>query len=353
MLGENTNVKNWIVLTLQNVDANNDSYIDLFTLDADYSGTTQYLAQNVAWAQPKNPIWKLQVDGNSVQYAQDPATIADLVALFNADYQENGSGVFSFVDNLDGTFDLVAYSNDYVFTSITNPLLASTLFVASSSPATGGSSVVVTSDSSISMNDITQELLFQPYLLLAVNVYANTMAQTNNELQLRDYEMNGTLRKTFQNPAVVPSQAQFALENIELNYIPDPTNKLRYKVDAGETVKMIFKYYGGSVLQIKEIQKDSKRYKGLLESGDLLSTSLYDSYDERNNETVMQAVTPKIKRMHYTVTSNPMMLLIVKHNPEIRPLVADLLHVHINNEHDVTKEEVENGFLDTDFKEVG
>lgn len=348
MLAENTNVKNWIALTLTNVNPTSSKTIDLFRLNVNYDGATKYTALNVFY---KNGAWTVTTStGNTNLTSTSPS---DLLTQLNALFQENGEGVFYGENAGGGFYNIYAYSDDYTFVSITNPSPTVYNFTSTSSNVVGGSQISVVSESSISMNDITQELLYQPYLLLGVNVYADTIAQANKELQLRDYEMNGTLRKKFKNPAISPMQQQFVLENIELNYIPDATNQLQYTLDAGESVRMIFKYFGGSLMQIKEIQKDGAKYKGMIESGDLMSTSLYDSYDERNNETVMQAVTPKRTYMKYTVTSNPMMLLVVKHNPEIQPELSELLTVHIDQDRDVTVEEVENAFLDTDFKEVG
>lgn len=237
--------ENWIVLDLQNLN-NVDSTVNLFNPTIDYSGTFRQRSINLLAFQSGQWIVRASKNGGGlITYIFDEVTdLADLISKLNETFTYNGVGVFTY-DEVAGKFYLEAYVDLAVwdFFNVSPPFPQPTsLFADSSTTAATGSSVQVTSESNVTMNEITQEVAFQAYKMNSVNIYADNINQANNDMTVGTRTSAGVQYRDIKYPAINPIQRQFALENVELGFIPSVTNKLLYKVDANQRVRLIFKY---------------------------------------------------------------------------------------------------------------
>lgn len=105
-----------------------------------------------------------------------------------------------------------------------------------------GSTVAVTSNSELSYNEISNDLQVQPYIIDSINVYANTISQVDTRWKKITKNANGLSATDFNQPRVDPMQKQFAIENIQLNFIPSSINNLGYRLNGLETVRVFFYY---------------------------------------------------------------------------------------------------------------
>lgn len=244
---------NWIVLDVENINSTSDSFIDLFDIQSNYAqGSTLYQAVVKVGG---SPFIQVVYNGGKVKniYATIN-TIDDLLEALNEAFPENANSLFFNGGKLGAaTYSLECYSSKYTFTSIL--LNGLNLFTATAGQnAVGGTSINVNSESVVSWNEVVQELVFQPYKIDNMDVFANTLAQANNQIWKATKMANGVEYDDYSQPAVNPIQNQFALIYIPLNFTPSATNGLIYKVDAGESVRIIMRYSRISLNQIKEIQ---------------------------------------------------------------------------------------------------
>jgi hypothetical protein len=245
---------NWIVIDLNSIDTENDTYVSLFNSEIDYvNGSSQYIAPVKAVVAPYITI---TYNGGAEKriYGNNLENVNNVITILNEEFEEGGGSVFTANNVVGVNFNLTAVSNRFSFQNITWFGGITHNFVASTSQAAAGSRVVVTSESNINMNEISQELSYQPYKLDNIDVYANTLAQANNQIWKATRMANGVEYDDYEQPAVNPIQNQFALIYMQLDYTPSPTNDLIYKVDAGERVRIICRYSHISLYRINEIQ---------------------------------------------------------------------------------------------------
>jgi len=313
--GKFSSVRDWAVLTLVNEDANFASSVDLFSPTINYSGSTQYTASTVKYLAGS---WRITTSAGTTNFTGTYDNIQEVIDAFNAVFQENGSGVFTYEQVGPTTFDIIAYSRDYVFVNVRNPAPTTVAFTSAASDVVGGSTITVSSESQITMNELSQEFAYQPYLFLGLNIYADNVAQANKVIQLKTREQSGHKFKRFEYPAVTPQNNQFVVDNVALNYFPTPLNMLNYTMNAGETVRIIISFTGGDVSEIYKVKKALDEDRAVWD-GDKLRIA---------PEGVAQGPLLTNKNsidMRLAHATNPMMGLIMKHNPTLRPRLKDHL----------------------------
>ena len=232
---------NWIVLDVANTSSSIVE-VQFFDPDKNYNETT-FQASNL---QPTILAATTYTLAYQIKPTPSPTlaifligsypTIELLVAALNAEgaFQENGVGIFSYTVNADTTWNLIANSALLELDTFSSAVpLNNQQFISFGT---------FTSESTLSLNEITQELVYQPYRLDTVDVFAANVAQANQQFMIKDRSPNGTFYEDVQNPEVSPTQPQPALINISIDYIPSPTNILLYKMNALESVRFIFKY---------------------------------------------------------------------------------------------------------------
>ena len=235
---------NWIVLDVLNTN-DHVSEVNLFDVNKNYT-TTNYEAGVLPYSSV-SPIeitvrYVLLSSPNTLLDVVFPPaiylTINSLVAALNANpiFIENGSGIFYYEMITPTSYTLLANSSNIILFNVTEKIILTTTLAFSS---TG---VVTTELQQTPMNDIVQELVFQPYIINTVDIFASNVAQANQQFSIGDRSPNGTFYEEFENPSVNPIQPQSALLGIELNFSPSPTNFLKYKMNPYERVRMIFKY---------------------------------------------------------------------------------------------------------------
>lgn len=296
---------NWIVLDLENIGST-ESMVTLFNPNIDYNGTTRQRAGagTITFSAGQWIIRASKNGGAPLNYFFENITsIIQLVDEINDVFTVGALGVFEYELSTPTKFFLDAYvsTNLWDFVSANPPSTPSQNFVDSSTDAVRGSSVKVTSESGIPMNEITQEVAFQPYILDTVNVYADTMAQANNDVKVLKRWSNGQEYKRFEYPTVNPMQPQFALEDVKIDFPPSPTNYLGYNVDGGESVRMIFKYSFISNKIVSEIKTpelfvppEAIILKPNIYKPISLLTGLVGRYANQQSESIKHLVNRKI-----------------------------------------------------------
>jgi hypothetical protein len=317
--------KNWIALTLENVSSEHSSVINLFDIGIDYSGSTKWTSGVVTFVAGNPANWNVRTtETGTLFFTGNYQTIDDVIDAFNEEFTEDGLGIMSYETVTSTTFRIVAYSTEYNFISVTPNLAPAKVFTSSTSQVASGSTVVVDSESSISMNTLTQELVYQPYKLLSVNVYANDIDQANKTFELIDKNRSGKLLKTFSYPTVNPIQNQFALEDVKLEYLPSATNQLRYTLDPSESVRLILKYEHAEEL----LNEDNQLVLlGSSENTDVMTT-------------------------RYIQVKNPMIGLVLKQDKAFTP-IAKIVGEYVNEEEGMTYEQFYSAFDGNDFASNG
>lgn len=252
---------NWIALSVQNFGDTAQS-INLLDVNTNYS-TTKYLAPNISFSALLLSTWTITTTAGATPFTGSFPTIDSVIDAFNATFVENGSGVFMYEPAGGGLINIIAYSEEYTFLSVTPPLAPTVNFTATPSTVISGKFVSVASESNVTLNEITQELVYQPYRIDTVSVYANTIDQANNNFTSKDIASSGQEYENSEVPIISPKQTQFVVENQILNYLPSPTNKLQYVIDGSQTLRIIFKYSNLSLLQMgeEEVQEDKDQEK--------------------------------------------------------------------------------------------
>jgi hypothetical protein len=231
---------NWIVLDVVNIN-NATTDIRLFDPNRNYNIDT-YVAPNIGFAGFSGTVKiTYATKTNSTPVVHSPpfaayGTITSVVTALNAEpvFQENGLGIFSFTLNSPFNFNLIANSSDLYIIKVSIVAISVDEFFSSDG--------VLTAESTISLMEISQELVYQNYRLDTVDVFASNVAQANQQFSIQTINQNGTEYEDVQNPAVNPIQPQSALLGVKLDYIPTPTNALLYKMNRYESVRLIFKY---------------------------------------------------------------------------------------------------------------
>jgi hypothetical protein len=248
---------NWVVLNMQNPLDSVDE-IPILDPNQDYSKTT-YTSSSFIFPVYILASWQISYrllsDSNTfgwVSPAGNYPTIESLVIMLNAQgiWQEpaGGDGIWSYTTNSDGTVTLIAKSITRALVQIVQPTLPT--------EADFTSSGIFTSESPLSMTEITQELVYQPYKIDTIDVFASNVAQANQQFSVGTRSPNGTSYRDVKNPAVNPIQPQSALIDVKLGFEPSPTNVLLYKMNPLESVRLILKY---SHIGLDEVSKMTVR----------------------------------------------------------------------------------------------
>jgi len=336
--------KDWIVLKLENTNTSFSDTIPLFDLGTNYNPTTQYTATIIPFVPSALSTWIVTTSTSSSIFSGNYQTMDDVVDAMNLVYQENGRGVFSHDLNITGDVILVANSLTITFLTVKPNGIPIVPFVAKSTRAIAGTTIAIESTINISVNELVQELTQQSYLLFGSNIYANSLAQANQEYNLTLRAPNGKQKEDFIYPAIVPMQKQFALENIEMCYTPSPTNSLNYTLLPSESVTLFFKYSGGSNDKYKEIIRWYAENRSKLCSGELYRDPRYSQLNQEPTTRIKNKIEMSSKR------TNPVHELLYKHRPELRN-VKNSVTKYIDPDRVIEDEEVYNAFLGTDYRE--
>lgn len=248
--------ENWIVLDLHNLGSA-DSTVSLFNPTINYNGTFRQRSTNLLSFAAGTWSVTASKEGGALQtYSfSDVTSFEALLSSLNDFFTVNGAGVFTYETAPASKFYLDAYVDLAIwdFQKVSPPIpQPSSLFTDSVTTAATSSSVSVISESNVTMNEITQELAFQSYRLKSVNIYADNISQANNDMTVGTRTSAGVQYRDIKYPVINPVQRQFALENVYLGYTPNVTNRLLYKVNGNQRVRLIFKYI---TVKIEEVQE--------------------------------------------------------------------------------------------------
>ena len=329
MADEKVKAENWIVLSLENIGTIDSSTVDLFNPNVDYSGSTRYITGVLTFASGSGAIINTSQNGYEVVDGTYNS-IQELISALNAQFTENGNGVFTYVYLGAENYRLVAFSTIWTFLDITTPANPNAKFTASLSNVVAGSTGVVQSEYTPSLNDITQELVYQPYVLVDVDIFANSRPQVNKNLSLIERDPNGKELTRLEFPKLSPNASQSVILSQPLRYQPTPTNNLEYTLLAGETVRLIFKYIGGNLSEL------------------VVPESTSDIYIEEIKHNLL----PKPKKpMKYLPITNPMLRLTrrtkIKSAKNFK-IIED--YMEENRGDAVPVEEIKTAFRDTDYR---
>lgn len=320
MFDSNKTVNDWIVLTLENVSTINPTVVTLFDIGLNYGGgSTGFTSAAFTFNPSATAVWRITTTTEVKNFSGSFLTMDEVVATFNAYFNDDGGNIFSYSPLVGNTTTLIAFSSSYTFVSVGPNGEAAALFASVASTVVAGTTANISSQSStVDLNSQTQELAFNPYLLDKVNVYASSLGQANQQFQLIDKRPNGVKRNTFKHPTVNPVQPQFALQNIELNYRPTPTNKLEYTLLANETLTLIFNYKGAPIEEyIKSIP-------------------------------LSESKTPT--KMNYYQINNPMIDIVARSNRG-KVTISDAVKEFILADREINEEEVFLAFTGSDMTE--
>lgn len=183
-----------------------------------------------------------------------------------------------------------------------------------------GTTVEVSTGTSITYAELLNELQTQPYIITYVNVYTDSQAQSTQRLRKTQKEANGLSLVDFKRPKLDPMQRQFAIENIETNFTPSPLNALNYNLKGNQSVR-IWLYYNR--IDMSEITEDK--------------------FKELEN--------PKPKEMIVRESINPVFDLLGITNVKKINIKEDIKK-NIVLRDDVTDEEIYNSFDGLDYNEL-
>lgn len=183
-----------------------------------------------------------------------------------------------------------------------------------------GTTVEVSTGTSITYAELLNELQTQPYIINSVNVYANSQAQSTQRLRKTQKEANGLSLVDFKRPKLDPMQNQYAIENIETNFTPSSLNALNYNLKGNQTVRMWLYYSRVDMSEITE-----------------------EKFEELNNE--------KPKEMIVRESINPVFDLLGITNIKKINIKEDIKKNLILRD-DVSDDEVYNSFDGLDYNEL-
>jgi len=234
-----------IDLDIINTDLSNESTINLFELPnlSSGGGVTTYeletdpindvtmTSAGLTWTVYEGGIPTLVYSGTLPSPAS--AARSTLAAALTA--TTNGTWV------VDGQkFKTTDSTTQYTSGNKVTTLLTFFFNIATTSINTGSPVEVVGDEQEY--NSLSEELNFGSYRLDYVNVYADNIEQANRYFSKTIRNSNGNKRVNIENPTISPVQSQFAVEEVNIDYVVTPTNKLEYTLGAGESVRLIFKY---------------------------------------------------------------------------------------------------------------
>lgn len=316
-----------IALTLTNI-VNTDSEVDLFSFGSGgttINNTDTYYKVNFTFVSGVQYQLLSTIGGIFNNYFTAPSilTINDLILDFNASGLAP-YGLFSYeINGSAPNYTLVIKILDSTFIPNTFRSLTPTVSYVIGSPyiVQRNSTVVITTGTSISYEELMSELQNQPYIIDSVNVYADTQEQSMQRLKKTKKTASGLVYVDFERPRVDPMQNQFAIEGIETKFTPSALNSLNYNLKGNESVRMWFYY---NRIDISEINQ--KKFNKIIEP-----------------KTIEKMI--KIAK-----SINPLFDLVgVKEERQIT--IKEKLAPSIENR-DVTDEEVYNSFDGLDFKEL-
>lgn len=183
-----------------------------------------------------------------------------------------------------------------------------------------GTTVEVSTGTSITYAELLNELQNQPYIISYVNVYADSQSQSTQRLRKTQKEANGISLVDFKRPKLDPMQNQFAIENIETNFTPSPLNALNYNLKGNQSVRMWLYYNRIDMSEITE-----------------------DKFKELEN--------PKPKEMIVRESINPVFDLLGITNVKKINIKEDIKKNMVLRD-DVTDEEIYNSFDGLDYNEL-
>ena len=237
-----------ISLTLTNI-LNTDSEVNLFSFGnggTSTDNTTIYYKNNFTFT--SGGSYQVQYYYNSVfnNYFTSSLinNINDLILELNTSilgayvlfsYETNGAYPFY-------TLILKILDNLFVPSNFRNLSIGASYSFSSPYIVQKNSTVVITTGTSISYQELMSELQNQPYIIDSVNIYANTQAQSLQRFRKTQKEANGVSLIEFERPKLDPMQNQFAIEGIKTKFTPSPLNALNYNMKGGQTVR-IWLYY--------------------------------------------------------------------------------------------------------------
>jgi hypothetical protein len=316
-----------IVLTLTNI-VNTDSEVDLFSFGV--GGTSKnhtdlYYKNNFTFTSLGSYQVQYYYDGVFLNYFTSSLinNIDDLILELNTSslgayvlfsYETNGAYPFY-------TLILKILDNLFVPSNFRNLTIGASYSFSSPYVVQKNTTVEITTETSITYDELLSELQNQPYIIDSVNVYTNSQSQSMQRLKKTQKIGTGLVYVDFERPRLDPMQSQFAIEGIQTKFTPSSLNSLNYNMKGGESVRMWFYY---NRIDISEINQ--KKFNEIVE-------------------------TKKVEKMiKISKSINPLFDLVgIKQERQIT--IKEKLAPTIENR-DVTDEEVYNSFDGLDFKEL-
>lgn len=231
-----------IDLELTNNDGSNSTNVNLFELPASFSGGSGSLYTYKLSVTPtdalKNTFGTLYItDGTTATIVTSSVSITNTQL---ADFLITATGIQWEVIGS----DIVAAVSTIIYTSLyrVGETTIPTNIITNLATNISGSTASVTLDEDINYSELVSELNNGNYILEWYSIYSNSISQSIQHVKINETKPNSFKNLRYQNPTIAPYTKQFVTEKNPLMYYVIPTSKLTYKLLAGETVRIIFKY---------------------------------------------------------------------------------------------------------------
>jgi len=193
-----------------------------------------------------------------------------------------------------------------------------------------GTSVSVDLGSSLTYNQLMNELQFQPYIFDDMSIFADSSSQVGQIVTKTKKTSGGEVYEEVESPKISPTQYQFVIDNIKLSFIPSPINSLKYKVKANQSVSLWFFYRHRELIDYR-----SKNIK--------IPSAI-------NNKEIMKSQSKPTEK---SIFINPIFSLVNKvgRQKKQNKTIKEIIGLDIKTR-DVSNQEVITAFEDSDFIEL-
>ena len=254
---ENGIVNNWIVLTLNNINATTPTTVTLFKSPANSANASAVssgqMVQGITIVDFPGSfkVWYTK-DGNATSSTSGILnTIDELIDYINVLFESVNPPASYYTEPLANKYDIYSFSSIYTLDQIDGlgPHVATDLGL---NVINGSFANVDVESSDLTYDELVSELQYQPYKLLTANVYANSIDQVNQSFLVNKREATGHVNLDLKVPGISPMFKQYVQQNIPLEFSPSSTNLLKYTLGANETVRLIFPYHHIELVTLPE-----------------------------------------------------------------------------------------------------
>lgn len=245
-------IKDWIMLTLTNVNPLASSTVSLFkqplaNQSAIISGEAVFSFPKTEFGAPVTV--NMQSSTGTLSTVINVLDIDAFILALQSFVTSNGGGTVFYIEPTTGIYNIFFYSSVLTLIDITGSIVYNAIGL-NQNIITGSTVNVEVGATSLTYNELVSELNSQPYKLDFVNVYANDINQVNTSFVVNNVEMTGHLVSEEQGISLSPISKQFVQLNIPIDYTPRPTSSLEYTVGAGENLKLIFSYSHAKLIRL-------------------------------------------------------------------------------------------------------